>query len=73
MSVMLWIAAALRMLTAIFAACSVNEDSSNAGMITVLTLLFFAGAVIDAFAAIYVGDSKQRSRVRYVGGCHEHK
>lgn len=72
MTVFLWISSALHFVTAIYTACSVNDDSSNAALITALTAAFFAGAVIDAFAAIHVGDKRQR-RINYVGGRHVNK
>ena len=68
-----WFAAAIRFISAIFAASSVNADSSNAGKMMILTLLFLAWAVVDAFAAISVGERKE-DEVKYIGGRrNEHK
>lgn len=72
MTVFLWISAALHFVTAIYTACSVNDDSSNAALITALTAAFFAGAVIDALAAVHIGEKKAR-RIEYVGGRHVNK
>lgn len=72
MTVILWISAALHFFTAVWTASSVSEDSSNAAVMTALTIAFLAGAIIDALAAVRIGERRVR-RIRYVGGKYERK
>ena len=72
MKVFLWMASIFHLVFAIWAACSVNEDCSNAAVVMVITFAFFAGSVIDAFAAIHIGE-RERDTVYYAGGKYERK
>ena len=64
--IILWISAALHFLAATFAACSVKPDYSNQIVMMFAAFALFLGALIDAWIAISISESRKDDRPRYV-------